>query len=296
MPDEPTLVVNEFDDDSFDDGDEVDPAFYANGGIIFSEDELGALGDLKGKRVLHLTFGCTEEGLSLVNMGAIVTEAGDDGGSAALAEAAGLTIEFVEETPARLSAEFCDTRTFDLVYSSWGAMDWIASFESWAEGVAALLPPGGKLVIYDEHPFSYVFEAGENGELVAATSYFGGLGDDSGGESDEEGDEEDETPGVADVPEELDVPTEDNVETDEVGWTLGDLIGALGSNGLGVVDLQEFETSERYETALDRLAVEADETFIEDGDEDEEGLGPAVDEAELAKVPAALLLVAVKLA
>ncbi len=292
MSDDRNPEDDELEDESLGLDEEVDPAFYANGGIIFSEDELGALGDLKGKRVLHLTFGCTEEGPSLVNMGAIVTEVGDDGSTAALAEAAGLAIEFVEETPARLSAEFCDTRTFDLVYSSWGAMDWIASFDSWAEGVAALLSPGGKLVIYDEHPFSYVFEAGEHGELVAATSYFGGLGDDSGGELDED-DGATGTPVESDVPEAIEVPTEDNVETDEVGWTLGDLIGALGTNGFGVVDLQEFETSERYETALDRLLVAGDED--EDGEVDEDEMEGGVDEEELAKVPAALLLVAVKL-
>jgi hypothetical protein len=191
MPDAPTQD-DELED--LEDDDDVDPAFYANGGVIFSEDEVGALGDLKGKRVLHLTFGCTEEGPSLVNLGATVTEAGDDGSTAALAEAAGLTIEFVDESPARLSAEFCDSRTFDLVYSSWGAMDWIASFDSWAEGIGALLPPGGKLVIYDEHPFSYVFEAGPGGTLVAATSYFGGLGDDSGGEEDADASRRDRSP------------------------------------------------------------------------------------------------------
>jgi hypothetical protein len=93
------------------------------------------------------------------------------------------------------------------------------------------------------------------------------------------------------LPEEIEVPTEDNVETDEVGWTLGDLIGALGLNGFGVVDLQEFVTSDRYETALDRLLGETDDE--EAGDED--AFDGGVDEDELSKVPAALLLVAVKL-
>jgi SAM-dependent methyltransferase len=259
------LGTEEIVPESLDDEDEIDPEFYKNGGNIFSEDELGAFGDLTGKRVLHLTFGCSEEGPSLVNMGATVTEAGDDGTTAALAEAAGLAIEFVGEEPAALSAEFCDTRTFDVVYCSYGSMDWIADFESWAEGVAACLVPGGRLVIYDEHPFSYVFAADEQGRLVAANSYFGGLGDDTGGEFDED----EESEGEPDIP-------EDNTEADDTGWTLGDLIGGLGRKGLAVIDLQEFETSDRYETPLDRLADE-------------------VDEDELERVPSALLLIAVKI-
>ena len=257
--------------ESLDEEEEVDPAFYANGGVIFSDDERGALGDVTGKRVLHLTFGCSEEGPSLVNMGATVTEAGDDGTTRALAEAAGLSIEFVDEAPAALSAAFCDTRRFDVVYSSYGAMDWIADFDSWAEGVSTLLEPGGKLVVYDEHPFAYVFDADDGGRLIAATSYFGGLGDDVGGEFDLP-EEEPEDQSAAAAEEEA----TGNTDADEAGWTLGDLIGALGQNGLAVIDLQEFETSDRYETPLDRLADE-------------------VDQAELAKVPSALLLVAIKL-
>ncbi|MFN0147238.1 MAG: hypothetical protein ACKVT1_12070 [Dehalococcoidia bacterium] len=276
MPSEPNPEDAELDPaadgESLNEEEEVDPAYYANGGIIFSDDERGAFGDLTGKRVLHLTFGCSEEGPSLVNMGAHVTEAGDDGTTKALAEAAGLTIEFVDEAPAALSAEFCDTRAFDIVYSSYGAMDWIADFDSWAEGVAAIIVPGGRLIVYDEHPFSYVFEADDAGKLVAASSYFGGFGDDTGGEFDEP------TPqGVAaDEAAMARIDDEENVEADETGWTLGDLVGALGTHGLAVIDLQEFETSERYETPLDRLAEE-------------------VDEDELAKVPSALLLVAVKM-
>lgn len=278
MPDN-DLIEN--DDDSLDEGEEeVDPAFYANGGVIFSDDERGALGDVTGKKVLHLTFGCSEESLSLVNMGAQVTEVGDDGTSAALALAAGLSVEFVEDEPAALSMEF-RRRKFDIVYSSFGAIDWVADLEQWAEGIADVLPTGGKLVIYDEHPFAYVFGASDAGELVARTSYFGGFGDDTGGEFDEEETDDAGKPVVVDQEHHGLHLTDDEVDglkdTDEAesGWTLGDLVGALGQHGLAIIDLQEFETSDRYETALDRLAGE-------------------IDEGDLLKVPSALLLVAAK--
>ena len=284
MPDDELKIVDDETDEPVEE-DEVDPAFYANGGNIFSDDELGALGDVTGKRVLHLTFGCSEESPSLVNMGAIVTEIGDDGTTAALAEAANLKIEFVEDEPAALSMAF-RKRRFDVVYSSFGSIDWIADLDQWAEGVSDVLEIGGKLVIYDEHPFSFVFGANETGELVAQTNYFGGFGDDAGGEFDDEDeaasdDDDDEPDEVEEEPAHglrvLGDDDEDEQEEDnnESGWTLGDLVGALGTHGLAILDLQEFETSDRYETPIDRLAGE-------------------VDEGDLLKVPSALLILAVK--
>lgn len=262
--------------DSLDSAGQVDPEFYRKGGVIFTEDELGALGDLAGREVLHLTIGCSEEGPSLVNLGAKVTEVGDDGTTATLAEAAGLSIEFVDDHPAALSAEFCDTRRFDLVYCSYGFLDWVADFMAWAEGVAAVLRPGGRLVLYDEHPFSYIFRAADDGGLAVARSYFGEYGDDTGGEFDSEAEEilEDIQPDDLDPENLVDTMDED---VSESGWTFGDLIGALGANGIAVLDLQEFQTSERYETPLDVL-------------------GDAVSDDEKAKVPGAFLLIGERLA
>lgn len=278
-------VIPEEEDSLEEEADEVDPAFYANGGVIFSDDERGALGDLTGKRVLHLTFGCSEEGPSLVNMGAVVTEVGDDGTTAELAAAAGLKIEFVEDEPAGLSMDF-RKRRFDVVYSSFGSIDWVADLEQWAGGISDVLELGGRLVIYDEHPFSYVLGANDSGELVVTTNYFGGLGDDAGGEFDDDAESDDAD---LEADEEIDPPhgglhlTDDDedglkdLEEADSGWTLGDLVGSLGQHGLAILDLQEFETSDRYETPIDRLAGE-------------------VDEGDLLKVPSALLIVAVRVA
>ena len=43
-------------------------------------------------------------------------------------------------------------RTFDLVYVSLGAISWLPSVDRWAEVVAAVLRPGGRLFIRDTHP------------------------------------------------------------------------------------------------------------------------------------------------
>lgn len=59
-------------------------------------------------------------------------------------------------------------------------------------------------------------------------------------------------------------------------WTMGDLISALGGHGLATLALREYQTSDRFETPLDR--------FYDDLDDD-----------SIGKLPSAFLLLAVKL-
>jgi hypothetical protein len=48
--------------------------------------------------------------------------------------------------------EALDHRTYDLVYTGIGAICWLPSIERWAQTVAQLLRPGGRLFIRDMHP------------------------------------------------------------------------------------------------------------------------------------------------
>ena len=45
-------------------------------------------------------------------------------------------------------------RTFDLVYVSLGALCWLPDIGEWADQVAALLRPGGRLFLHEVHPVS----------------------------------------------------------------------------------------------------------------------------------------------
>jgi len=47
---------------------------------------------------------------------------------------------------------------FDRVFSSYGAVVWLSDLAAWAQGIAALLAPGGRFVLVEFHPFSMVFE------------------------------------------------------------------------------------------------------------------------------------------
>lgn len=225
--------------------DEVDPSFYANGGTSLSESEREALGELHGRRVLALGAGNGEDVCSLINLGATVTVIDDEeslDAARTLIEEAGLSAEFLPDNPASLSPDH-RTGEFDVVYSCFGAIDWIDDIGAWAGGVFDALKGGGRLVAYDEHPLAYVFGANDE-TLVVANSYFGGaFGDIT---VDPDGD-------VEAQPEHEHDADDEELPNNGPTWTIGDIVSGLGANGLATLSLLEFPESDRYETQLDRL-------------------------------------------
>lgn len=113
------------------------------------------LGDLTGLDVVHLQCHIGTDTLSLHRLGGRVT--GLDLSPASLAEAralatkAGASIDYVESdvysAPAALAG-----RQFDLVFTGIGALCWLPNIARWAEVVASLLRPGGRLFLREGHP------------------------------------------------------------------------------------------------------------------------------------------------
>ena len=224
------------------------PEFFRDGGIVFSEAEVEVLGDVKGQRILHLLCGNGEETLSLVNMGASVIAVDEEVEEAkAIATEAGLSAEFRPGSAFDLAADLRNG-SFDTVYSGFGILVDLADLDEWAAGVAAALKAGGRLVLYDEHPLAYIVGPGDSGgEVLAITSsYFGVLGDDEVIEGEEEAD---------DALEEDEDVTEG--ESQSMGWTIGDIVTALGENGLATVQMRELYSSPRFTTPLDDIEVDA---------------------------------------
>lgn len=257
---------------------QMDPEFYRNGGVSLSSSELEALGEMRAKKVLVLTAGTGEDVASLANLGAEVTVIDDEESlqePQALAAAAQISANFVIGD-SRVLPESFRTGNYDAVYSGFGSIDWVNDLTAWAAGIEASLRQGGRLVVYDEHPFSHVFDE-EDGQLIPANSYFGQTMEailESGFDTlveDDDGTIEAASTDARDF-EQFDV---DDDDLDEPDWTLGDLITALGNNGLATLSLLEFPESDRFETAMDCLET--------------------VDPLERDRIPSALLLVAVKL-
>jgi SAM-dependent methyltransferase len=109
------------------------------------------LGDLKGKRVLHLLCGAGEATAALAELGAVAT--GVDPRPAALEAARERwpTILWVDGDPQSLPRQLRRGR-FDLVYSGEGVLGGLDDLDGWAIGIAAALREHGELLVFDDHP------------------------------------------------------------------------------------------------------------------------------------------------
>lgn len=140
--------------------------------VAFDRD---ALGDVTDKRLLHLQCHFGRDTLSWARLGAHVT--GVDFSEEAVAAAKKLSRE--SRTPGRfVLSELYDTpsvidETFDIVYTSVGALCWLPDIREWARIVAGFLEPGGTFYVRDGHPVLLSLDLDrEDDLLVLREPYF----------------------------------------------------------------------------------------------------------------------------
>lgn len=134
--------------------------------------EIEEVGEVAGKDLLHLQCHFGLDTLSWARRGARVV--GLDFSPAAveaarsLAADTGLEAEFVcanvYEAPEALPG-----RSFDVVYTGTGALDWLPDLGRWAEAIAGLLRPGGFLYLAEFHPVTWIFA---DEDLTVRYDYF----------------------------------------------------------------------------------------------------------------------------
>lgn len=123
------------------------------------------LGEVRGKRLIHLQCHFGRDTLALARRGARVT--GLDFSTEAIRTARGLAseldidAEFVEGTVEKARALV--SGAFDIVYVTWGAINWLPELASWGKTVASLLGPDGFLYLAEGHPFLYVLDERDPG-------------------------------------------------------------------------------------------------------------------------------------
>lgn len=119
-----------------------------------------AIGELEGKRIMHLQSHIGYDAISMAHRGAEVTAV--DFSPVALAKArdaaerCGVRIETVEAEATRLPADLDDC--FDLVYANVGAICWIEDLEAWMRAATSAMVDGGHLVLVDMHPLTQMIE------------------------------------------------------------------------------------------------------------------------------------------
>jgi SAM-dependent methyltransferase len=151
----------------------VDDPRHLSGVVRF---DLPRLGDVAGLRGVHLQCHLGTDTLSLARLGATMT--GLDFSAAALDQArdlaarAGPAVEYVQSDVYDAVGALGGPGSFDLVYTGIGALCWLPDIRRWAQTVAALLRPGGRLFLREGHPVLWaVADPRPDGLLVLEHPY-----------------------------------------------------------------------------------------------------------------------------
>ncbi len=134
------------------------------------------LGDVSGLRGIHLQCHIGTDTVSLSRLGARMT--GLDFSPVSIDQARALVtrtgddVNFVESDVYDASTALGGER-FDLVFTGIGALGWLPSISRWADTVATLLKPGGRLFLREGHPMLWsLADPGPDGRLVVDLPYF----------------------------------------------------------------------------------------------------------------------------
>lgn len=122
--------------------------------------ELGLLGNIRGKSVLHLQCHFGQDTISLSRLGAEVT--GVDLSDKAIESAR----KIAAETQSNARFICCDVydleqhldQQFDLVFTSYGTISWLPDLDRWARIISKFLKPNGKFVFVEFHPVVWMFD------------------------------------------------------------------------------------------------------------------------------------------
>ena len=144
-----------------------DLAGFLRGKNSLKDIELALLGEIKGKRILHLQCHFGQDTISLGRLGAEVT--GVDFSDKAIQRAK----QIAKDTNSRAEFLCCDIydltnhldKQFDIVFTSYGTIGWLPDLDKWAKVVSAFLKTNGRLVFVEFHPVVWMFD--NNFEKIA---------------------------------------------------------------------------------------------------------------------------------
>ena len=208
-------------------------AFFRAGGSALTVEELAAIGEVGGRRVLQLACSVGDEAITFAQLGADVTAV--DVAPSHLqtgrtkAEQLGVNVQFLQQDMMELDASVTG---YDIIYISWGGICWVPDLAAWTRSIADRLNPGGLLVISEHHPLWEILSVGADGSLTVSSDYFGAA--------------------RTGYPDPLKAPQ----VTREIGspdaspvsyvWNLGSLVTAVLAAGLTLQTLQEFADVDNY--------------------------------------------------
>ncbi len=198
---------------------------FLNGKTSLNEIELNLLGNLKGKRVLHLQCHFGQDTISLSRLGADVT--GIDLSDKAIESAK----RIAKDTNSGAKFICCDiydlpnhlNEQFDVVFTSYGTIGWLPDLDKWAKIVSKFLTPNGQFVFVEFHPVVWMFD--DNFDKIGYRYFNSGaiVETETGTYADKEAD----------------------ITQTSVMWNHGisEVVNSLINNGLEINSLDEFDYS-----------------------------------------------------
>ncbi|WP_160137386.1 class I SAM-dependent methyltransferase [Chryseobacterium sp. c4a] len=198
---------------------------FLKGKSSLNDIELGLLGDLQGKSVLHLQCHFGQDSISLSRLGAEVT--GADLSDKAIESAQQLAHD-TNSNAQFICSDIYDlpnhlNKQFDIVFTSYGTIGWLPDLDKWAKVISHFLKPNGKFVFVEFHPVVWMFD--DNFETVGYRYFNSGaiVETVSGTYADREAD----------------------ISASTVTWNhgLGEVMNSLIKNGLEINNLDEFDYS-----------------------------------------------------
>jgi SAM-dependent methyltransferase len=220
-----------------------DLAGFRAGASTLQPFEVSEVGDVAGRRLVHLQCHIGLDTLSWARRGAQVSgldfSAPAIDAASALAASLGIPATFVVSDVYDAVDAF-GGQQFDIVYTGTGALVWLPDIRRWARVVAGLLAPGGFLYLVEGHPFVQILD-----DAAGTPSAAGAAG--ASGASGASGlcvarDYFDAAPQVEDYPYTYtDGPALEHTRQVEFQHSLGEIVTSLAEEGLRIEFLHEYD-------------------------------------------------------
>ncbi len=153
---------------------EYDVKGFLDGKTSLHPVEINALGNVKGKHLLHLQCHFGLDTISWARLGAKAT--GVDFSETAielareLTNKVGVDAQFVCSNIYDLSKVHHEE--YDIVFTSFGVLCWLGDIKAWARVIDHFLKPGGTFLLVEGHPFFWVFDNDHPTELKIKYKYW----------------------------------------------------------------------------------------------------------------------------
>ena len=140
--------------------DFYDQESFLAGKLSLKEIELEEVGDVANKQMLHLQCHFGQDSISWAKLGAKVVAVDFSEGAISIAkdinEKLGTDVNFICSNVYDLEEHV--SNKFDIVYTSYGVINWLHDLDKWGQLIAKYLNSGGYFYMVEFHPILWIYD------------------------------------------------------------------------------------------------------------------------------------------